>query len=248
MRLNIPDCKVHGANTGPTWVLSAPSAPHVGPMNLAIRIPKNIAELIRDQAPVSLTFFHRNSNSMEISFHSHLDSNTLIAIKFCIWRDSSVVLACAKIAAIWWSVTEVQDGKVSVELRLWEKSLVKRIPDLNMFQMCLWLMGRKKNTNLNTFSVHFYTIFCSYSRSNLVYSLMNDHESSWQDVGAVFSGLSFMYVKFPICILAWQGIELQPWNINCMMTSLNGNIFRVTALWMGNSPVTCEFRSQRPTT
>ena len=34
---DIPDSKVHGANMGPTWVLSAPDEPHVGPMNLAIR-------------------------------------------------------------------------------------------------------------------------------------------------------------------------------------------------------------------
>ena len=32
-----PDSKVHGANMGPTWALSAPGGPHVGPMNLAIR-------------------------------------------------------------------------------------------------------------------------------------------------------------------------------------------------------------------
>ena len=32
-----PDSKVHGANMGPTWVLSAPGGPHVGPMDLAIR-------------------------------------------------------------------------------------------------------------------------------------------------------------------------------------------------------------------
>ena len=32
-----PDRKVHGANMGPTMVLSAPGGPHVGPMNLAIR-------------------------------------------------------------------------------------------------------------------------------------------------------------------------------------------------------------------
>ena len=31
-----PDSKVHGANMGSTWVLSAPDGPHVGPMNLAI--------------------------------------------------------------------------------------------------------------------------------------------------------------------------------------------------------------------
>ena len=33
-----PDNKVHGANMGPTWVLSAPDGPHVGPMSLAIRV------------------------------------------------------------------------------------------------------------------------------------------------------------------------------------------------------------------
>ena len=32
----IPDSKVHGANMGPTWVLSSPDGPLVGPMNLAI--------------------------------------------------------------------------------------------------------------------------------------------------------------------------------------------------------------------
>ena len=32
-----PDSKVCGANMGPTWVLSAPGGPHVGPTNLVIR-------------------------------------------------------------------------------------------------------------------------------------------------------------------------------------------------------------------
>ena len=40
----IPDNKVHEANMGPTWVLSAPDGPHVGPINLAIR---NVSEMIR---------------------------------------------------------------------------------------------------------------------------------------------------------------------------------------------------------
>ena len=35
--VNLPDSKVDGANKGPTWVLSAPDGPHVGPMNLVIR-------------------------------------------------------------------------------------------------------------------------------------------------------------------------------------------------------------------
>ena len=33
-----PDSKVHGAKMGPAWVLSAPDGPHVGTMNLAIRV------------------------------------------------------------------------------------------------------------------------------------------------------------------------------------------------------------------
>ena len=33
-----PDSKAHGANMGPTWVLSAPDGPHVVPKNLAINV------------------------------------------------------------------------------------------------------------------------------------------------------------------------------------------------------------------
>ena len=35
--VNITDSKVHGANMGPTWVLSAPGGPPVGSINLAVR-------------------------------------------------------------------------------------------------------------------------------------------------------------------------------------------------------------------
>ena len=50
----VPDSKVHGANMGPTWVLSAPDGPHVGPMNLAIRgkLSQNLAffsQLLKDR-------------------------------------------------------------------------------------------------------------------------------------------------------------------------------------------------------
>ena len=38
--INCPDSKVHMANMGPTWVLSAPGRPHVGHMNLAVKIVK----------------------------------------------------------------------------------------------------------------------------------------------------------------------------------------------------------------
>ena len=42
---DIPDSKVYGANMGPTWALSAPDGPHVGPMKLAIRDMRKIAAL-----------------------------------------------------------------------------------------------------------------------------------------------------------------------------------------------------------
>ena len=35
-----PDSKIHGANIGPTWVLSAPGGPHVDHMNRAIWVYK----------------------------------------------------------------------------------------------------------------------------------------------------------------------------------------------------------------
>ena len=43
-----PDRKVHGANMGPTWILSAPDGPLVGRMNFAIR--DSITKSIRHYA------------------------------------------------------------------------------------------------------------------------------------------------------------------------------------------------------
>ena len=36
--IDTPDSKVHGANMVPTWVLSAPDGPHIGPMKPAIKV------------------------------------------------------------------------------------------------------------------------------------------------------------------------------------------------------------------
>ena len=46
-----PDSKVHWAHMGPTWVLSAPGRPHVGPMNLAIRTGILVYWSIRSHQP-----------------------------------------------------------------------------------------------------------------------------------------------------------------------------------------------------
>ena len=67
-------------------------------------------------APFHWRLFHYNSNSMEISFHYSLYSNTVIAIQFFKWHDSCVVVACAKNVAIWWAAMKMQQGKVPSNL------------------------------------------------------------------------------------------------------------------------------------
>ena len=49
------------------------------------------------QAPVLLKVFPSKFKSMEILCFSHLDSNRIIATKFCACHDSCAVVACAKI-------------------------------------------------------------------------------------------------------------------------------------------------------
>ena len=70
---------------------------------------------------------------MDISFHSHLDSNTVIATKFCTWHDSCAVVACAKICCD----LMASNGVVARRNfdRIWiagKKPLVKRAPVLFM--------------------------------------------------------------------------------------------------------------------
>ena len=53
-----PESKIHGANKGPTWVLSAPDGPHVGPMNLAIGVGKYyLLRYVEISAQVTCCFF-----------------------------------------------------------------------------------------------------------------------------------------------------------------------------------------------
>ena len=72
-----PDSKVHGTNMGPTWVLSAPDGPHVGPMNLAIR-----AELLQP-------------SPKERSHHvQELEADTISHLRSLIVRSCTIVRFC----------------------------------------------------------------------------------------------------------------------------------------------------------
>ena len=56
-----PDYKFHGANMGPTWILSAPDGPHVGPMHLAIWVDYveyiGAGPLQRNEERISVTYW-----------------------------------------------------------------------------------------------------------------------------------------------------------------------------------------------
>ena len=109
---------------------------------------------IGPRGPFHERFFHRNSNSMEISFHSHLNSNSAITTKFCTWHDSCAVVACAKICC-----DPMASNGITVRRsfhRIWiagKISLVKRAPDWNILEElvqphgCCWQWDCFKNTN-----------------------------------------------------------------------------------------------------
>ena len=79
------------------------------------------------RAPFHGRLFHRNLNSMEISFRSHFD--TVIVTKFCTCHDSYAVVSCARICC------DLMASNGITERRnfhwIWivgKKSLVKRAP------------------------------------------------------------------------------------------------------------------------
>ena len=65
--------KIHGANMGPTWVLSAPCGPHVGPINLAIRVAAYVFQFI---FPSEIAFCYIKINVLPYSTHITLSNNT----------------------------------------------------------------------------------------------------------------------------------------------------------------------------
>ena len=82
--------KVNGANMGPTWVLSAPDGPHVGPMNLAIR----------DIIPIRSILPNRNTpiNKCQIFFYCP-SGITLDILKMESWTADIIIKAIIHIFA-----------------------------------------------------------------------------------------------------------------------------------------------------
>ena len=71
-----PESKVHGANMGPTWVLSAPDGPNVSPMKFAIRdhtVQTGISELYQTVFDTQMVYHkmqHFISHKINLTSHS----------------------------------------------------------------------------------------------------------------------------------------------------------------------------------
>ena len=69
-RFNVfPDNKVHGANMEPTWVLSAPDLPHVGPMNLAIRVDTHMRQWSGPLFHIHNSLLHICRTAISVQIH-----------------------------------------------------------------------------------------------------------------------------------------------------------------------------------
>ena len=100
---------------------------------------------------------------MEISLHSHLESNIVIATKFCTWYDSCAVVACAKICRD----LVASNGIAAIRSfhRIWiagKKTLEKRAPaakmnskyTVNIYRLALDWHQNNIWTNADLFIIH----------------------------------------------------------------------------------------------
>ena len=93
-----PDNEVHGVNMGPTWVLSAPAGPHVGPLNLAIRDALGQLYNFPSAIEVNLKHMgkwkpHKSANNRDITMTKDSTTN---CINFVIFYDTYCTQSCKK--------------------------------------------------------------------------------------------------------------------------------------------------------
>ena len=114
--------QIHVANMGPTWVLSDPGRPHVGPMNLVIRVVSTVHWCLKARV-----WHHYYVNTMppyqrplywlhryDIHYTSHLKEKTLKLKKMqiyflCFWNKFSIT-RFTPIFAWWCYYTSILDA------------------------------------------------------------------------------------------------------------------------------------------
>ena len=116
-----------------------------------------------------------------MSFHSHLDSNTVIATKFCTWHDSCAVVACAKICC------DLMASKGITARwgfhRIWiagKKSLEKRAPgpwfeqhfenlEEHSRNLCISMNKGKNKSQIQYKSFIFFSTWCRVVVTAMIY-------------------------------------------------------------------------------
>ena len=79
-RLNIQDSKVHEANMGPTWVLSAPDGPKVGPWTLLSGIFQKNCMVVR------------TGRKSILWWHHGLHHETILTYLVCLWKYLRLII------------------------------------------------------------------------------------------------------------------------------------------------------------
>ena len=122
----------------------------------------------------------------ELAFCSHLNSNRVIATKFCVWHDSYAVVACTKICydqiACYWITAK---GIFPSNLNCEENSLVKRVP------------GAHDTNDSHRHWIHIWWTFCF---ALLKFSIRWSPHFA-RDTTAVFESPSPSLVCLVFCIL-----------------------------------------------
>ena len=72
--------KVHGANMGPTWDMSAPDGPHVGPKNLAIWVTVSVQMHLTDTRSIFAAITVVILSSLVNLFHSGYHENAFLLL------------------------------------------------------------------------------------------------------------------------------------------------------------------------
>ena len=81
-----PDINFHVAHMGLTWVLSAPGGPHIGPMNLAIRVMLCLTHICNHEAYGINIMLHKQSKC------KRLWTVCMIIGTYCKYRESKCSL------------------------------------------------------------------------------------------------------------------------------------------------------------
>ena len=79
------------------------------------------------QRSISRKIFHRNSNSLGISFYSYPNYVKMIIMEFCRWHDNCAVMGCAQFCSDIWPYSGVTVKQFLIWITM-EKSFVKWAP------------------------------------------------------------------------------------------------------------------------